>query len=51
MSKALRGLKTLAPVLSQVSNLRLTGRHRLVLWGGAAGWTSLCTAEHGGAHD
>lgn len=39
MSRALRGLKTLAPVSLQVLNLRLTGRHRLVLqWGGAAGW-------------
>ena len=33
------GPKTLAPVSVQVSNLRLSGRHRLVvLMGGAAGW-------------
>lgn len=32
------GLKTLAPVPAQVSNLRLTGRHRLDNDGGAAGW-------------
>ncbi len=31
-------LKTLAPVSVQVSNPRLTGRHRLVNRGGAAGW-------------
>jgi hypothetical protein len=34
----LSGLKAFAPVSLQVSNFRLTGRHRLDNDGGAAGW-------------
>ncbi len=44
------GLKASAPVSLQVSNPRLTGRHRLVSRGGAAGWGSRCIARHGGAY-